>query len=454
MYKTNISLLALFLFVGSVFGQTEFEMGSWRAHFPYHQTNFLALDHPIIYAAGYSGFFTYNLEDYTIERYNSMNSLSDVGVSAFRWHSGKRVVIIGYQSGQIDIFNDGKVINVSDIYRAEIIGSKQIKHIKTSGDTAFIITSFGVSVMNMNSYAILSTYRFGTSDSSVVVNDLAVLSDSLYVATDKGVYTAPRQGLNLLDFGNWKLLLSIPDSVESWDFCEEWADTLWIGKTLERDQTDLFYKYKNGDIIPVPLVDEGGKLRRLHKEENYLNVVTNTRLMWYNPDGELVHRVGYFGTRYSGASDMVAYDEWRYFVADPIHGINAKVKYQPDNKYITPNGPAYTSSYHVNVTDDEVWVSGGSHGQPWSNFGIYRFKDNFWTNYNKYTNDSLDEIRNISLSITDPRDSRHVVAGSFGYGVVEFMDGEIIKTWDTKNSTLENISSVGYGYNRVTGLAF
>ncbi|HPW65944.1 MAG TPA: hypothetical protein PLS84_02550, partial [Salinivirgaceae bacterium] len=86
--------------------QDEFKMGNWRAHFPYHQLHSLAYDHPVIWGASFSGLFSYNLEDYYIERYNQMTDLSDIGITAIRMHHKSKSLIIGYQNGNIDILVD------------------------------------------------------------------------------------------------------------------------------------------------------------------------------------------------------------------------------------------------------------------------------------------------------------------------------------------------------------
>ncbi|HOG20233.1 MAG TPA: hypothetical protein PKW37_07315, partial [Salinivirgaceae bacterium] len=434
--------------------QDEFKMGNWRAHFPYHQVQFLAYDHPVIWGASFSGLFSYNLEDYYIERYNKISDLSDIGITAMRMHHNSKSLVIGYQNGNIDILKDGRVANVSAIKRAEIIGEKTIKNLKVCGDTVFVVTPFGISLLDIKSHLILATYRFGTSQSSIIVNDVTVLSDSIFAATDRGIYCAPRQGLNLLDFGNWKRLNILPDTLVNYSFCEAWADTLWIGCPIEGYQNDMMFLYRKGNYRQFPFPNYGCDIRGIHSDNKYLYFVSNNDVRWFEADGQEGFRQPYTGTELNGPSDLIALNAWEFFVADPIVGLTKMVKYQYNNDTIRPNGPAYYKSAHVNVAGDEVWVSGGSRGEPWRHYGIYRFKNNEWRNYNRRTTDSLEGVPNISISITNPWNQQHIIAGSHGYGIVEFLNGEIIKTWNMSNSPLEPVSGYGEGYVRITGLAY
>ncbi|HPW67613.1 MAG TPA: T9SS type A sorting domain-containing protein, partial [Salinivirgaceae bacterium] len=363
-------------------------------------------------------------------------------------------LIIGYQNGNIDILVDGRVTNVSAIKRAEIIGDKTIKNLKVYGDTVFVVTPFGISLLDVKSCLILATYRFGTSQSSLIVNDVAVLGDSIFAATDRGIYCAPRQGLNLLDFGNWERLKTLPMVSANYSFCEAWADTLWIAYPIEGFQNDEMILYRNGNYRKFPFPHFGCDIRGIHSDNKYLYFVSNNDVRWFKADGQQVFRKPYFGTDLNGPRDLVALNDWDYYVADPIFGLMKMIKYQSLHDTIKPNGPAYYKSFHVNVTDDEVWISGGSRGEPWRQYGIYRFKNNEWKNYNRYTTDSMIGILNISLSITNPWNPQHVIAGSYGFGIVEFLNGEIIKTWNMHNSLLESAIDNVNGYVRITGLAY
>lgn len=441
--------------VGTANAQSGKAIGSWRSHFPYHRVTHVEMaDRNTLLGASHSGYFVYNALDYTLERHNVMSGLSDIGITAFKYHPRRRTLLVGYQSGNIDLVRDGQVTNLNDIARAGVMGDKSIGEFKIYGDTVYVVTSFGVNVLNLATRSIVSTYRFSDAGRPVTVNDVAALGDSVYVATSAGVYHAPRRGVNLLDYNNWSRLRSVPAATQAWTVCEAWADSLWLGRALPDYQDDQLLVYRQGAWRALPFIPNGGDLRRVKNDGAYLYVTTNNRVYWFNPDGTQAHSTPYYGPTLQGARDMAAIDSWRYFVADDRRGIVAKIKYDTTETVLAPNGPGNYKCYHANTAGDEVWISGGGPGEPWSHHGIYRFSGGQWRTWNKYTTDSLAQVPNLSISATDPRDPGHVVAGSFGYGMVEFRGGEVSRVWHPGNSALGNVAGYGEGYCRVNGLAF
>lgn len=453
MRKTSLLIIIAILITTTLKSQDEFKLGNWRAHFPYHQLKHIAYDPPLVWGAGFSGLFSYNFEDYNIERYNILNGLSDVGITALKIHPTKKVLIIGYQNGNIDILTNGGITNISDIKRADIIEDKTIKSIKIGGDTVFIATTFGINLLDINNFTIITTYKIETSNRPIKINDVALLGDSIFIATNKGVYSAPRYGSNLLDYNNWKILGNLPYTSVNYDYCEAWADTLWIGRQNEGYQNDEMILYRNGQYRNYQFI-QPCDIRKIKADNKTLHVVSNNDLYMFDHDGTLAHRNPYFGYKLEGPNDLVRINDWVYYVADPFAGLIRMVKYQEKRDTITPNGPAHYQCSHINVTGDEVWVSGGSRGNPWSRYGIYRFKNNSWQNYNYMTSDSLKAVSNISISITNPTNPAHIIAGSYGDGIVEFIDGNIVKTWGYYNSPLEPAAGLGVGYIRIAGMTF
>jgi len=431
-------------------------MGSWRAHFPYHQVQNIVVNGSVFYASSFSGIMSYDREDGIIERYNRVNGLSEVGITTFDCHYETKSLLIGYRNGVIDIMKNGKISKIDEIYRADILGNKSVKGFKSSGDSVFIVLPFGISVMNIHTHKVLATYIFGNSNISLVVNDVAVLSDSLFVATNKGIYTAPRKGLNLLNFNNWKKLTNIPYENEEYNFCEGWADTVWLGKKIPTIwRGDSVFMYRKGEYRPFNLT-YGGIIRLIKKKDNYLYISTYPRIYVFNENGQLIYNTIYYPLRgYSGASDVYMFYRNDMVIGDYDLGLIFRTRNNPEDT-LKINGPEYYRSWHINVSGDEVWVSGGSPNSMWSDYGMYRFKgsDNEWINFNRYTTDSLIAVRNISLSVTNPKNPKQTVAGSHGYGIVEFMDTSIIRTYNSKNSMLDNVIGVSSIDTRVTGLAF
>ena len=104
-------------------------IGSWRDHLPYHNATFLAEIEDKIYCVTESGLFYFDKADNTINRISKVNGLSDVGVVKVAYNPERKTLIIAYKNTNIDLLNDGKIINISDIKDKAILGEKTINNI-------------------------------------------------------------------------------------------------------------------------------------------------------------------------------------------------------------------------------------------------------------------------------------------------------------------------------------
>ena len=79
-----------------------------------------------IYCATENGQFYYNKDDYTINRLNKINGLSDVGISCLAYDKENKIVIIAYNNTNIDLIKNESFINITDIKLKDIFGEKKI----------------------------------------------------------------------------------------------------------------------------------------------------------------------------------------------------------------------------------------------------------------------------------------------------------------------------------------
>ena len=67
------------------------------------------------YIARENGIFIYNKNDYTINRLNKINGLSDVGVSSMSYDHENKIIIIFYNNTNIDLIKNNNIINIPDV---------------------------------------------------------------------------------------------------------------------------------------------------------------------------------------------------------------------------------------------------------------------------------------------------------------------------------------------------
>ena len=121
-------------------------VGEWRDHLPYSSATQVCKVGDIIYVSTDKALFGYHKSDKSIHRINTLNGLSDIGVSSIE--SYKNSLVIGYENGNIDLFQSGESINIPEIKRSSIVGNKVINHIEPIGDDIYLSCGFGVVVLD------------------------------------------------------------------------------------------------------------------------------------------------------------------------------------------------------------------------------------------------------------------------------------------------------------------
>ena len=66
-----------------------------------------------------------------MQRYSRLSGLSDFEISSIRYSKENRMLMIAYQSSNIDLlYDDGTVVGMPDIMMKNIVGGKGINNIR------------------------------------------------------------------------------------------------------------------------------------------------------------------------------------------------------------------------------------------------------------------------------------------------------------------------------------
>jgi len=186
---------------------------SWQEHLSYQNANHILEVENNIYCATENGLFYYNKEDFTINRLNKLNGLSDIGISALSYDKSNKIIIISYNNCNIDLIKDGIVTNISDIKEKLIIGEKTINNIDVFDDVAYLSTSFGLLLLDLIKEEIKDTYKIGENGNFVGINDCYIDDTCIFVGATDGAYFAYKNSNNLFDFNSWSKHPSHPTEV-------------------------------------------------------------------------------------------------------------------------------------------------------------------------------------------------------------------------------------------------
>ena len=152
--KKIVFFICLISFVHS--RSQSLRVGEWRDHLSYKHTYDVCKAGNKIYASTDRALFEYNTSDNSIERVNTLNKLSDTGVSSIEAFGS--LLIVAYDNGNIDLIRGNTTVNLPDIKRAPLIADKRINHINIDNNLAYLSCGFGIVVVDVDREEVKDTY--------------------------------------------------------------------------------------------------------------------------------------------------------------------------------------------------------------------------------------------------------------------------------------------------------
>ncbi|MFN0047591.1 MAG: T9SS type A sorting domain-containing protein [Cytophagales bacterium] len=206
MIRTIFFTALCYLLQNSVAGQDgNIPLNSWRYHTSFYNAKVIAQAENKIYCGTEGGLFYFDKTDNTINKFSKLDGLNDLEVNALYYHKPTKSLIIGYKTGNIDIVRESAIYNLPFIVNAgNITGSKKINAISSYQNTALVACDFGVILLNLSKLEIQESWlNIAENGSALVANDIATVGDSVFVASNKGLYCTSFDKRNLMDFNNW-----------------------------------------------------------------------------------------------------------------------------------------------------------------------------------------------------------------------------------------------------------
>ena len=444
MIRIFIAIAAFILLPASINAAT----GDWRTHASYRDATYCQVVGERIYVLASGALFSYDKEDGTIYTYDNNHDLNDTGIIKIEYCNKIDALVILYKNANIDIlYNDGYVYNISD-FKNKILSNKTINDINIDGGTAYISTNFGIVVLNLDKLEFTNTYNLKLNTYSS-----CVIGDCLYAGTEDGIY----KGLlsdNLLDKANWAKindskaialnqinnnLFFVTDKKGAYTI-EESSNTT---ATVDTNSKAFKYLYKKGDKLYLGW-------------ENKLSVITGTSSCQSYTTTTGTNYLAADGEKFWNCKGIKGVVESRISNNSLVDGEN----------YIQPNSPVRNYCEFMKfVNDDKLLVAGGTLNP----FDItfypgtimeYSYSDDKWNNLPEDNIQAQTGVKyvNVCSIDEDPTEEGHYFAGSFGQGLYEFRDGELVAHYNHKNSPLQSpiseTSPAAVNYIRVPKVEF
>ena len=457
MIKQKLTfLIFIFLFISKAEAQP-FQIGHWREHLPYlHGKNVVEANNRIFCATN-NGLFAYDLAENSLQRFSKLNGLNDFGITAIDYSSSYHLALIGYTNGNLDLLmDDNTVLNLSDIYRQNIPGNKTINTITVFGRYAYLSCGFGIVVLDLERREIKDTYYIGQNGSSLNVFEVAADNNSIYAATENGVYKAAISNPNLSDFNNWSRILN--DTTNSGDFNIALIYNNILYVNFHKSAADSIMAYNGSWGVPLPASMSGSATNYSFKSSHgELCITNNYSLKVYDTSLTLTRYID--GTIIINGSlrDGIQDASGNSYVADQNKGLLKVIGQSVESIY--PNGPNSEQSNSMQVVNSKLWVSHGPSNHGWNNQyqynGFSSFSANSWLTYDKdvaqtplFAQYNFYDVMGITV---DPSNNNHLYLSASGPGLLELKDGAVANFYNAGNSTLKEQYP---GATKVTNTAY
>lgn len=426
-------------------------IGQWREHIPFNKVIGVAEVGSTVFAASKYGLFSYSKNDGEINYYTHLNGLSDYEITSIRSDKTSGILLVAYQSSNIDlIFPDHSIFNLSDIKRKNIIGGKRINNILFIGTDAYLSCEFGIVVIDLSRREISETYYIGQNGQNTNVNGLAFNGTQLLAATDSGMYRANFNDPNIFNYTAWSPETNLAAPTANY--------------TSVTALQGIFYAVKTNSAFSLDsvLVYNGSAWTPFFNDNNEGGIVDsyNDLLIYRN-----IYKVGAFDAAqnelfkvdngmYSNANILGGFvdHDGIFWVADNNNGLIRFSASPYDIRMIAPNGPRSSAVWAMDSRGGRTWVASGALRGDAVNWdernGTYLFSENSWSSFDG----SNDNIYNaliasgspalISVAV-DPSDPDHAYFASWGAGVMESRKTGGVAIHNSSNSTLRGISGLG-----------
>lgn len=464
MITRFITLCCLFV---TLYAQAQIPVGAWRDHLSYNNIIGIEEYNNQIIALTDRALFIHDIASNTNRRITKTNGLAGVDMLSLGVDSVSGTILIGYANGVFDIIANGNITNVRDIARSSVIGDLGIYNVFFNNTLAYLSTGFGIVVFDIDEREIKETYFIGEGAKQLRVNDVTIFQNKIYAATNEGIYVADINNVNLTDYRNWSRESTIQNSTERFNNLAVFANKLFVNywspeNTPQTTYSDIIFHFDGTTWTEWKRMNNI-KTKDLRESNGYMVLSSTNTVSYYNASLAFQTSVGTLETepkpKYLRSNGAVILNNQELWMADSRYGLVHWHVTDGLKKYVLPQGPSSNNVVQLKMYNDNLWaVSGGVSGT-WNNTfnrdGFYSFVNESWSTYIPSQIEILDGSYDyISVEI-DPINNDNIWVGTWGKGLFQVQNGEVINKFTEENSPLEiDINRTDVNFTKIGGLTY
>ena len=439
-------LIAFFFYAtGMVSAQisNEIPLGTWRDHLPFNKGLSVAQSLEKVICATENGLIVVNRADNSMETLSRATGLSDLTLSGIDYHPKTNTFLVAYLNGNVDFLNGNSIINFSDIKRSNAIqGAKRINKVRIFRDYAYLCCNFGIVVIDLIKREVRSTIYPSLENPEIF--DLADQNDSLFIATSKGIFCANAKDPALPYYIAWKPIAAAGQGkFVHIDFFEK-----ELYATLKAPARDLIVKFSKDSVSTFYSKEDIYSITLMRSSGGRLNAACNFGFFQFKPGDSTPQATWTF--EYKGKkkspnpndAETDLFDNDINWIADNDYGlVKSRGMEGNDLTIYTPEGPFSKNVFSLAGSSRNIYVAPGGYEEGsytpyYINQGIFSFAEGKWNRNEIKGPQQLFDI--ISISV-DPKNNDHFFASSWGFGLAEFRNAELLNIFTTENSKIQGL---------------
>lgn len=442
--RHNSLLIFLLIYILDLSAQTP--VGSWSDHLVYKSAYAVCAGANEVYASTGSSLLVFNKEYDELKKMSRINGLTETGISAISWSDENKTLIIAYTSTNIDLIRNNTIYNIPDISRKYIPGKKEINRIRTKGKYAYLSCSFGIVIIDLQKNEVYDTWKPGSVNGTMEVWDLAFGDNKIFAATASGIYFADPSNPGLAYFGNWTLLSDIPEPNGIYTAVVYSGKTLYANQSVKNAAGDYVYSYNGtGSLFSY---EPGIFNRSFEPVSDGFLITSATAVKHYGTDGKEISKISSAQWPNPDFSQAIESDN-ETWIADRQSGLIRHKNSGNISAYTLP-GPITNEAFHIVSEDGKTIISGGGTDASWNN--LWKPLRISISDGNEWTSITTSDISDGMRSLIDPNDKNHFFVSTWGGGLLEYKNNELVNHYSYSNSPLQTIIP-GRDYVRICGLA-
>lgn len=397
----------------------------WTDHFSYSQVSQMLQIDNRIYAVSENALFSYQLDSKELNKLSKANNLNAVKPSAIAYAPDFEYLIVGYQSGEMDILGQENQYNFLEIPLDEYQGDKTINHLAVNGDVMTISASYGVSVFDLERREFSETTFFRNGSDYFSVYESVLFNDVVYSASEYGIYYHANDDI-IPYFAGWEQPQNLPT--------QRFEHIVVFGEKVMASSGGNLYKMEN-DVWN--LVGNYGSILDLTVNNDQLAVTTSASVYVLDNSLNLTQTSATLYPALCGISTSAG-----VYYGTEENGLLAN----NSTENIYPDGPVSNNSYDVTAEYGKIWLSPGgqqSFNSPTNNTeGYSNFNGTEWIHVGSERLNNARDIINIAVN---PSDSTQIFVSSWqdATGLFEMSSNQLVTEYNPQNSALVDLMRIG-----------